>query len=329
MGLETSVGGDRIARRASRARRILEAGRIRLAALGPWWHLLFFVGVWLLLQDRFVRQVRRALVLFVLPDEARRLMLNGPFTEDTSWSAMLDFVNFGAVLAAVWVMSWIERRRPAHGLPLDGHAASGFGAGALLGLGAMSLCAGGLWASGALRIGGVLQPIGHAVLSGTLWAVALCAVALFEESLFRGYALRTLGSAIRFWPAAVVLSALFAAAHVGNPGENAAGLVAIFAFGLVFSLLVRRAASLWTAVGFHLGWNWAESFLFGVPDSGVVSRGRLVEGTLQGPAWLTGGTAGPEASVMSAAALVLVALVVLFLCPAGKGSRTALEAGSP
>jgi len=157
--------------------------------------------------------------------EARRLMLNGPFTEDTSWSAMLDFVNFGAVLAAVWVMSWIERRRPAHGLPLDGHAASGFGAGALLGLGAMSLCAGGLWASGALRIGGVLQPIGHAVLSGTLWAVALCAVALFEESLFRGYALRTLGSAIRFWPAAVVLSALFAAAHVGNPGENAAGLV--------------------------------------------------------------------------------------------------------
>jgi hypothetical protein len=64
------------------------------------------------------------------------------------------------------------------------------------------------------------------------------------------------------------------------------------------------------AVGFHAGWDWAESFLFGVRDSGVVSRGRLLDSAIHGPAWMTGGAAGPEASLLTAAALLLVVLLV-------------------
>jgi membrane protease YdiL (CAAX protease family) len=286
--------------------------RDRLERLGPWWHLALFLGLWLLLKVRFIRQVRRVLVLFVLPDEARRLMLAGPSGEDTAWSAMLDSVDFAVLMAVVWAMSKVQRsRQPAHGLPLDGAAARQGGAGALLGLGAMGLVSGGLWVAGALAVGGVLLTFPAALLSGFLWLVALLAVALFEESLFRGYALTTLGSVLGFWPAAVVLSAIFAAAHAGNPGENPAGLLAVFAFGLVFSFLVRRTGTLWTAVGFHLGWDWAETFLFGLPDSGVVSRGRLMAASVHGPAWLSGGTAGPEGSVLTAVALLAVVLLVL------------------
>ncbi|HYV19683.1 MAG TPA: CPBP family intramembrane glutamic endopeptidase [Verrucomicrobiae bacterium] len=329
MTLETPERGHGNAGRPSKARRLLETVRARLAALGPWWHLLFFSAGWLLLQLRVVRQVRRALVLFVFPGEARRLILNGPVGEDTAWSALLEFVSFGAVLAAVWVMSRIERRPPAHGLPLDRGAAPSLGAGVLLGLGAMGVVVGGLWATGALRFDSVLLTVPDALRSGMLWAIGCFAVALFEESLFRGYPLRTLGSAIRFWPAAVVLSSLFGAAHGFNPGENARGLFSAFAFGLLFCLLIRRTGSLWTAVGFHLAWNWMEAFLFGMPDSGVLSHGRLLEASLRGPAWLTGGTAGPEGSVMCAPALLLVLLVVL-LSPAGsRRSIPPAEASRP
>ena len=275
----------------------------------PGWRLVLFLGLWLLLKYRFVFQVRRMLVLFVLPADTRQLMLD-PTGEDTAFSALLDFVDFGAVMAVVWVMARIERTRPgAYGLPLEGAGARRLVEGMLLGLGTMAVVTGGMWALGALEFGAFLLPPAEAVRSGLLWAVALLGVALFEESLFRGYLLCTLAPLVRFWPAAAVLSAVFAAAHVGNPGEDLVGLGSVFAFGMLFCLFVRRTGSLWSAVGFHLGWDWAESFLFGVPDSGVVSRGRLLAPAIHGPAWLTGGGAGPEASVLTA--LVLLALALL------------------
>jgi membrane protease YdiL (CAAX protease family) len=280
------------------------------------WRLLLFAGLWLLLKYRFVFQVRRLLVLFVLPAETRQLMLAGTAGEDTAWSAMLDFVDFGALMAAFWVMAKVERTRlAAYGLPLDRAAARRLLEGAFLGFGGMALVLVGMAALGGFEFGPVLMPASEAVTSGLLWGLALLAVALFEESLFRGYMLRSLAAAIRFCPAAVILSALFAAAHVGNPGEDPIGLGAIFAFGLVFCLIVRRTGSLWMAIGFHLGWDWAESFLFGVPDSGVVSRGRLLAPAIHGPAWLTGGTAGPEGSVLTAVVLLMVVLLVNLMTP--------------
>jgi hypothetical protein len=46
----------------------------------------------------------------------------------------------------------------------------------------------------------------------------------------------------------------------------------------------------------HTAFDFGETFLYSVPDSGVVFPGHLSDSTLSGPAWLTGGTAGPEAS---------------------------------
>jgi hypothetical protein len=48
---------------------------------------------------------------------------------------------------------------------------------------------------------------------------------------------------------------------------------------------------------------------YGVPDSGIVPYHNLLNSTLSGPHWLTGGVVGPEASVLTPMALLVVALV--------------------
>jgi len=134
---------------------------------------------------------------------------------------------------------------------------------------------------------------------GLIWAFFFLAVGLSEEFLFRGYVQFTLAKGIGFWPAAVFLSTLFAAAHLGkgNAGENWVGALGILVIGLFWCLTLRRTGSLWFAVGMHASFDFGETFLFSVPNSGVTFQGHLSKATMHGPAWLTGGAVGPEASI--------------------------------
>ena len=150
-----------------------------------------------------------------------------------------------------------------------------------------------------------------AIVSNALqWALVFLVVALFEELLLRGYAQATLGRSIGFWPAAVLLSILFAFMHAKNPGETPLGLIAVGCFGLFFCYTLRATGNLWLAVGFHAAWDWAESFFYGVPDSGTHMAGHLLNTTFSGPAWLSGGSAGPEGSVLILATLAAASLLV-------------------
>jgi membrane protease YdiL (CAAX protease family) len=80
--------------------------------------------------------------------------------------------------------------------------------------------------------------------------------------------------------------------------------------GFFFCLTLRRTGDLWFAIGFHASWDWGESYLYSVPDSGGKAPGHLLHSSVQGPAWLTGGSAGPEGSVFLF--LLLVVLWVFF-----------------
>jgi hypothetical protein len=148
--------------------------------------------------------------------------------------------------------------------------------------------------------------------------VTFVAVGLSEEYLFRGYAQYTLARGIGFWPAAVFLSVLFGAVHLWNPGENYAGAAGVVATGLLFAFTLRRTGNLWLAVGWHASFDFGETFLYSVPDSGTLFEHHLSSATLHGPAWLTGGTVGPEASLFSFLMMGLLAIAVHFLFPATK-----------
>jgi membrane protease YdiL (CAAX protease family) len=219
----------------------------------------------------------------------------------------------GVVVGATLLLGAFEGRSLGdYGLPHAGTAGRRAATGTLLGVTALSALLGVLRLLGVLSFDAAMLAPGAILLAGLGWAVAFLVVALFEELLLRGYAQATLTRSLGFWPAAVLLSGLFAAMHARNPGETPLGLAAVFAFGLFFSLTLWRTGSLWLAVGFHASWDWAESFLYGVPNSGTMVSGHFLEAAAHGPAWLSGGTAGPEGSVLILATLSLAALAVGF-----------------
>jgi membrane protease YdiL (CAAX protease family) len=148
-----------------------------------------------------------------------------------------------------------------------------------------------------------------------IWGVVFLAVGLFEEFQFRGYAQFALATGLGFWPAAAVLSAGFGAIHLTNPGEDKIGGLSVFVIAMFFCLTLRRTGNLWFAVGMHATFDWGETFFYSVPDSGLVSAGHLLNSSFHGPAWLTGGSVGPEGSLVAFAVVALAAILFARLYP--------------
>jgi len=216
------------------------------------------------------------------------------------WSMMLE--ELGVLLAAVLpaiVLASIEKRSwGTYGLPLGRAFGKLFWRGAGWGFASITLLLACLYG---LRVFNV----DHLVLHGlrvlrfaAFWALFFLLVGFFEEFLLRGYSQFTLTRAIGFWPSAVLLSCTFGLMHLQNAGEQWPGLLAVFVIGFFFCLTLRRTGSLWFAVGFHMAWDWGETFFYSVPDSGTMFPGHLLKSTLHGPRWLTGGMVGPEGSAL-------------------------------
>jgi membrane protease YdiL (CAAX protease family) len=117
-----------------------------------------------------------------------------------------------------------------------------------------------------------------------------------------------------FWQAAWVTSTLFGLIHVSNNGENWIGIFAAAAIGFVFCVSVWVTGSAWWAIGCHAGWDWGETYFYGTADSGMVAPGHYLSTSPSGNAFWSGGTDGPEGSilVLGTILLLLVALLVLY-----------------
>jgi len=130
------------------------------------------------------------------------------------------------------------------------------------------------------------------------WGAYFLLVGFFEEFTFRGYTQFTLARGMGFWPTALLLSFIFGAVHLNNPGEAWVGALCAGFIGLFLCFTLRRTGSLWFAVGMHASWDWGESYLYSVPDSGGMATGHLLNSGFHGARWLTGGSVGPEGSVL-------------------------------
>ena len=230
-----------------------------------------------------------------------------------------EVVAFVIAFGAAVIMSMIERRPVGvYGLPVQGAFGKLFWQGAALGLLEVSVLMGLIHLTGGYSFGH-LELHGTAILHwAALWAIFFVFVGLFEEFLFRGYTLFTLATGVGFWPAAVVLSLLFAAVHLQNNGEGMAGVAAVFVVGMLWCFTLRRTGSLWLAVGMHSAFDFAETFLYSVPDSGMVFPGHLSSASLNGNPWLTGGKAGPEASLFDFLLLFVLFYVIHRIYPADR-----------
>ena len=212
---------------------------------------------------------------------------------------------------ATWMVSRLEKRSLAdYGIPPRQAFGMRFWEGGAWGFAVFSLVLLVLWASGHFQVDSVALTGNAIYCYGFGWAAVFLGVALSEELAYRGYWFWFTCRYLGFWRSGVFLSLVFAAAHLGNHGENPLGLLQVFAMGLLFCLAVRRTGNLWFAIGFHAAWDWAESFFYGTPDSGLLSEGRLFNSSASGPGWLTGDSAGPEGSVVALVALLFCALLI-------------------
>jgi membrane protease YdiL (CAAX protease family) len=116
-----------------------------------------------------------------------------------------------------------------------------------------------------------------------------------------------------FWQAAWVTSTLFGFIHVGNNGENWIGIFAAAVIGFVFCVSVWLTGSAWWAIGCHAGWDWGETYFYGTADSGLVAPGHYLSTSPYGNAFWSGGSDGPEGSILVLGAILLLLLALLVI----------------
>jgi membrane protease YdiL (CAAX protease family) len=257
--------------------------------------------------------------LLLVADDAvlRRLPATAPLFERApagSISVLVTLLSVGSTLILVLgltaLVARMERRSLAcYGLPIDAAFRRPFRIGVLWGLALATLTIGATALLGGLSFGAPELSASGIVLYAIGWGVAFVLVGVAEELLFRGYALSALSAGIGFWPAAVVLAAAFGGLHLLNDGEGFLGALNVVCYALFASFTLQRTGNLWFAIGMHAAWDYAQSFLYGVPDSGMRAEGHLLQADLHGPSWLTGGTVGPEGSLLGFAALGLAFVV--------------------
>lgn len=265
------------------------------------WRLAIFIGLVMALRTLFTAVLHAAHFHLSVNDFTARANI------------IRDGLAFSIVLAATAIMARFEKHSVGdYGLPLRSAFGLRFFEGVLWGFVAECATIFTLYFTGNVSFHGFDQQGRAALYYAVMWGIAFVMVGFFEESFFRGYPQFTLARSTGFWPAAFILSTVFGLAHISNGGETWIGALSAGLGGFFLCVSLRLTGNLWFAVGMHASWDWAETYFFGVPDSGNPAIGHFLNTTLSGSKWMTGGTVGPEGSVVEL--LVISGLIgLLFL----------------
>jgi uncharacterized protein len=223
-----------------------------------------------------------------------------PGADSTTLFLLFQVINFVIFLSASWIMGRIEGRTIAdYGLPWRRMFRGQFWQGVLLGFASITGLLVGMRVARVFYFGSIALHGADVWKWAIVYALVFILVALREEFRARGYGLFTLSTGIGFWPAAIVSAAYFGYSHHLNSGEDWIGLFNAGAFGLLACFLLRRTGNLWMPIGLHTAFDWGETYFYGVADSGQTLPGHFLNSSSSGPAWLSGGTVGPEGSLLA------------------------------
>ncbi|HEX2591879.1 MAG TPA: type II CAAX endopeptidase family protein [Rhizomicrobium sp.] len=132
-----------------------------------------------------------------------------------------------------------------------------------------------------------------------------------EELIFRGAMFRIVEDRFGTLTGLLVSAGFFGLVHIGNPGATVISSIAIaLEAGLLLGLAYTATRALWLPIGLHFAWNFTEGGVFGTEVSGGEIPGML-KTTLTGPDFMTGGSFGPEASIV--AVVVCMSAAAIFL----------------
>ncbi len=227
----------------------------------------------------------------------------------------IGFGEFRNVIAAFLLTAafarYEHRRIDSYGLPLKLAFRPQTFEGAATGVVMAGIVAAGMFALGGMQIKGVAGSGVATAISAVAWLAACINVGVAEEFWFRSYLQQTLWKSIGFWPSAIVIALIFAAEHYCfKTGENIWDVITLVSLSMLMSYSILRTGTLWFAVGFHISFDYMQLFIIGTPNGARVPIGRLLDVTFGGPAWLTGGVLGTEASFLMYPAIALLWLYV-------------------
>ena len=217
--------------------------------------------------------------------------------------ALNEAVDFALIVAISWIVAKLSRGHISdYGLAVRSRWGLLFLSGVLWGTVPSVVIVIPIWLAGACQFHGLALHGAELARSAAMWALAFLLVGLAEEFTFRGCAQSTLADAIGFWPAAVVLSALFGLVHLMfKQNEGWVDPISVALYGLFWCFTLRRTGSLWFAVGFHAASDYVDMVVFAEPNTGAGGLpvpGHLLSVAFHGPVWLTGGPRGTEASLL-------------------------------
>lgn len=226
--------------------------------------------------------------------------------------AFYEAINLLTAVLLTWILGLYEGRRvDEYGLPVRQAFRAGFWEGFAIGVVNAAVVAGGMMTFGGMTVHG-LALHGTTILWATLaWLGSNMLAGVAEEYLFRGYLLQTLWKSLGFWPAAVLIALWFGADHYFfKRGENVWDLISLVSLGIWLCYSVLRTGSLWLAAGYHAAFDFMQLFVIGTRNADIAPVNHLLSTSFQGPAWVTGGVLGTEASFFMYPSIALMFLYV-------------------
>lgn len=219
---------------------------------------------------------------------------------------VLAVVGAVAAVAVYWAVMRFVAGRPTPEIARDGAGREAL-SGAGVGLGFVLVCALLIAAAGGYSFSWSSGNLLPAVLAVAATAVG---AAVTEELMFRGLALQALEAMWGSRAALAITALLFGGMHLANPGATVWSSLAIAVeAGVLLGAAYLWRRSIWFVAGLHFAWNATEGLL-GIPVSGHVSPG-LLTAEVSGPALLTGGEFGLEASIVPVLVSLLLAVPML------------------
>jgi len=220
-----------------------------------------------------------------------------------TWYLPVVFELIPAVAAYVLVVMVLERRRPA--IEYAPRRWGGLIPGLALGAIVCLVVTGVIWLLGGITFVGV-DPnppwLSRLISLGLVAGVA-------EEIVLRGVLFRYVESLLGTWASVAISAVIFGGLHLSNENATLTGAVAIaLEAGVMFAVLYALTRSLWVVVGVHAGWNLMQGLGLGIVVSGSSDTGMgFLVSHPTGPEFVSGGSFGIEASVVSVVVWLLVA----------------------
>ena len=261
----------------------------------------------------------------------RSIIRNTFFTEESYVSParllVLMYTTLISTLVVLFGVRLIERRSfRTMGLTRH-HMLRNYAAGGVLGFAMIAAAFLLQVAAGALYNTGAAPTLPN--LAGILLIFGWMLQGFNEELIFRGWLMMSVGTVSKAWTAVIYSSVFFMLFHLGNDGISPLACLNLTLFGIVTALLILRTDSIWAASAMHSAWNWGQGNFFGCKVSGIDPGVSVLKfAHSNAPDILTGGSFGPEGSILTTAVLIPVAILLLF-SRRGSGAANDLKQATP